>query len=357
MTLLHADFPSGSVGIYNTVVARMLDGLWAETVSLVLETDPDPNVVGGICLRVSSPAGSGVGLARMVLPAAKTTVGMASRIWLNQIPSANGRRPTPHSYRNGINQEILSIVVSPTGSIQAYAGSRNGTLLGETAGPVLTPNAWRHVESLVHFDIAVGSVEVRVEGDVVLNLTNVNTGAGPCAQMALMNQADGAGGNTQYRVKDFTLHDGDGTQNNGFIGTCGVYWNPMASDVSSGWSRTSGSSDYALVDESPPNDADYIFAGESPIPAPSIMQPGVLPPDIVSIRGIISIVRAQKSDSGDANLQISLSPNGADWDDGADRPVSTAFTYYRDVSELAPDSGTPWTPLQFPPQTKVNRTV
>lgn len=356
MTLLHADFPSGSRGIYDVDENLMLDGLWAQESNVVLETDPDPNIVNGLCLRVSSSAG-GNGQVRMVLPAAKLTVGMGCRVWLSNIPTATNQRPSPHVYRDAGNNPLVSIVVSATGSIQAYRGTRTGTLLGETSGPVLTPNAWRHVESLVTFDEATGSVEVRVEGETVLNLTNVNTSAGPCAQIAVFNESNGSGGTTQYRIKDFTLHDGDGTQNNGFIGTCGVYWLPMAADVSSGWSRTSGSSDYALVDESPPNDADYIFAGESPIPAPSIMETGVLPPDIVSVRGVISVVRAQKSDSGDANLQISLSPNGVDWDDGADRPISTAFTYYRDVSELSPNGGFPWTPLEFPVQTKLNRTI
>jgi hypothetical protein len=66
---------------------------------------------------------------------------------------------------------------------------------------------------------------------------------------------------------------------------------------------------------------------------------------VTSVRGIISVVRARKIDGGDANLQVGL-VSGAGVDQGADRPVTTSFTYYYDVSELNPVSAAPWTPVQ-----------
>lgn len=362
MTIRWADIPSGSVGIYGPTRAFMLNGVWAELSGGMpnLVEDPDPNITGYVLdYDLASGSGStGSGVARYVYPSSAATAGIASRIWLKNIPIGNVQRPAFHVYSDGTNTPIVSICVSPTGAIQAYRGmpEDGGTLLGASSGPVVVANSWRHVESKVHPDAATGTVEVRVEGVVVLNLTNVNTGTGPVAQVTLCNGRIVASVGTPMGLKDIIFWDTSGSENNDFIGPCTVYWRPMASDVSSGWSRTSGSTDYGLVDESPPDDAGYIYADDT-LPAPSIMEPQPLPPDVVSIRAIISVSRAQKSDGGDGKLQVSMSPNGTDWDTGADNPVSTAFTYYYDVSEVSPATTAPWSPTEFPPQVRLNRTV
>jgi hypothetical protein len=357
-----ADIPSGSVGIYGNQRARMLDGIWAEIggALLTLGEDPDPNITGYVLDYGLSEAGPAIGssYARYVYPSSAATAGIATRVWLKNIPSAVNYRPTIHIYSDGTNTPIVSICVSPTGAIQAYRGmpQDGGTLIGATAGPVMVANSWRHIESKVHPNAATGTVEVRVEGVVVLNLTNVNTGTGPVEQVSMCNGRIVASEGTPMGLKDVIFWDTSGSENNDFIGPCTVYWRPMASDVSSGWSRTSGSTDYGLVDESPPDDTGYIYADDT-LPAPSIMEPQPLPPDVVSIRAIISVSRAQKSDGGDGKLQVSMSPNGTDWDTGADNPVSTAFTYYYDVSEVSPATTAPWSPTEFPPQVRLNRTV
>jgi hypothetical protein len=97
-----------------------------------------------------------------------------------------------------------------------------------------------------------------------------------------------------------------------------------------------------------PTDASFISADDSP-PAASEFELEDLPPDITSIRYIVPAVRAAKVDGGDGNLQLALSSNGVDYDDGPDTPITTAFTYWGNatapfVSELDPDTGAAWTP-------------
>ena len=58
------------------------------------------------------------------------------------------------------------------------------------------------------------------------------------------------------------------------------------------------------------------------------------------------MVRARKIDGGDANLQTSLI-SGGDVDPSADRPITTTFTYWYDISETDPDTGNAWTPASF----------
>ncbi|MGE0666906.1 MAG: hypothetical protein AB7O49_10160 [Sphingomonadales bacterium] len=360
MSLLWADIPSGSEGLYGGVKAYMTNGIWAELQGSAVELieDPDPNITGKVLSFGLLDGGAG-GATRYLLPGAVSTAGIATRIWLNNIPASAGSVPFIHQYRNSLNVITVFIIVNTAGGIGAYSyDGATSTLLGQTAGPVITANAWRHVESKVFFDNSAGTVEVRVEGVVVLDLDTLDTGSAQCAQVAIGTQPNfGPSFIMPTGMKDVIFWDGLGSQNNNFFGPLGVYCLRPNADVSSGWSRTSGSTDWELLDEAPPDDAGYIYAGDPP-PAPAIVGVTNLPDDIVSVRGVISVVRAEKSDGGDGNLQVSMSPNGTDWDDGADNPMSTAFTYYYDVSEVSPDTTDPWTPVEVNAmEVKLNRTV
>lgn len=355
MSIVLADIPSGDTGRYGTLTARMLDGIWAEiTTNVTLGEDPDPNITGNVLTFGSA-------LARYVYPATNDTFGIASRVWLNNIPDNNTNRPGIHQFRDGTNAVQVVIVVSPTGSLQVYRNtdptSGVGTLIGETSGPVLTAQAWRHVETWVFRHATAGTVTIRVEGVEVLALTNVNTGSATYAQVAVGTAWSLAGVSITISQKDIVFLNGAGTENNTFIGPCGVYRLTPNADVSSGWTPSTGTDDYPLVDEAPPNDSDYIYA-PTPPPAPSIMNLTNLPADIVSIRGILSTARSEKVDAGDGSLQVSMSPDGTNWDDGASNAVTTAFAYTYDVSEVSPATAAAWTPAEVDAmEVKLNRTA
>lgn len=354
MSVQWADIPSGDVGIYGATVGYMTNGIWASLgggVSLV--DDPDPNITGNV-LQIGNAQ------ARFVLSATQTVVGLAARIWMPGLPI--GSMPAIFQWRDVSNNLVLAVLVTTTGALRVVRDVNNAngayTTVGETAGPVVTANAWRHVEVWATHSTTVGEIAIRVEGREVLNLTGVNTGAAPYAQIVYgVNYSLITISYTMY-FKDLVIADGNGTENNSFLGTVGVYRRQPNNDVSNGWSLSSGLLAYELVDEAPPVDAGYIYAGESPIPAPAIMNLEMLPPDIVSIRAILPFARVQKSDGGDGSFEMSLSPNGTDWDTGADHAASTAFTYYWDVSEVSPATASPWTPGEFATiEYQINRTT
>lgn len=355
MSIVLADIPSGDTGRYGTTKARMLDGIWAEvTTNVSLAEDPDPNITGNVLTFGSS-------YARYVYPATNDTFGIAFRLWLNNIPVSNTHRPGIMQFNDVGNSRQVVIMVSPTGSLQVYRNtdptSGVGTLIGETTGPVLPAQSWRHVEAWVYRHATLGTVTVRIEGVEVLALTNVNTGSATYAQVAIGTAFSLAGVLTGLSIKDVVFMNGAGSQNNTFIGPCGVYRLVPNADVSSGWSRSSGASDWDLLDEAPPDDAGYIYAPDPP-PAASIMNLTNLPADVVAVRGILSTVRAQKTDSGDGKLQVSLSPDNVNYDAGADNAISTAFAYYYDVSEVSPTTTSAWTPVEVDAlYAKLNRTL
>src|SRR3546814_17566377 len=66
--------------------------------------------------------------------------------------------------------------MSTTGVVRAYRGADYlGTLLGQGSSPAIVANAWQHVEAKVVISDTVGTVEVRVEGVTVLDLSGLDT--------------------------------------------------------------------------------------------------------------------------------------------------------------------------------------
>lgn len=106
-----------------------------------------------------------------------------------------------------------------------------------------------------------------------------------------------------------------------------------------------------------PTDPSYIEAA-SPPPAAAVFTMTDLPPDVTSVRALIPIMRAMKTDGGDCNVQAGLSPDNVAWANGADEPMTTAFTYYWSPIHTNPDTGFPWTPGEVnDAYVRVNRTL
>jgi hypothetical protein len=113
-----------------------------------------------------------------------------------------------------------------------------------------------------------------------------------------------------------------------------------------------------MITDGRPNDLTYMSAADSPLPSPMRFEMENLPPDITSVRALITVVRHRKIDGGDGNVQTALSPNGTNWDNGADRPITTAFQYDFDVSEVSPATGSAWTPVEVDNlKLRINRTL
>jgi hypothetical protein len=113
-----------------------------------------------------------------------------------------------------------------------------------------------------------------------------------------------------------------------------------------------------MIDDGRPNDLTYMSAADNPLPSPMRFEMENLPPDITSVRALISVTRHRKIDGGDGNVQTALSPNGTNWDNGEDRPITTAFQYDFDVSEVSPVTSSPWTPVEVDSlKLRINRTL
>ena len=328
---------------YGTDGAVLNGTQWAD---IGTATDPDSNApAGSICAIMRSYSSGADSGGKFNLPTPGTHIGMAFRIWLSSFDQLPG-----FSFRNTGNGGLYEFYVGANGSV--YVNTDQG-LLADTVAPILTLNSWIHLE--VRINTVTGEVAFWREGIPVSALTV--TDPSPINQsvgiLAFSNTSPGgATFDTGCRMKDFVAYDG-ATQ----IGPVSVLTLRPSADVSSGWTKSSGTVDYSLINEDgPPDDLGYIQAPYPP-PAASIMQLENLPADIVAIRALQTQVRAAKSDGGDGNVQVSLISNGV-LDDGANRPISTTFSYYTDVSETDPNTAAAWTPTAVnSAQIKINRTL
>lgn len=349
MSILFADDFMG----YGMDSSLLLNGLWGSVVNAPIVADPDPNApAGSLALRFSSFGNS----ARHVfLVGAVDTAGVAMRLWMPGLPifTANCIRML-----DGSNACQCCMTITPTGGIQIRKGGMPGaTLLAETAVPVLTANAFHHIEFRVDCDVAVGAAEVRVDGISVLIVTGVNTGTALQVGFGTtQDNGDGTSSRTDY-IKDLVVWDGDGTHNNDFLGTVSVVGLTTNSDVSLNWTPSTGATGWPLLDNSPPLDGSEYITAPFPAPAAAVFGLTNLPINVTSVRALISQVRARKVDGGDGNLQNSLVSSG-DTVNGSDRPITTAFTYYEDVFETDPHTAASWLPAAVDAvNLKINRTV
>lgn len=334
--------------------ARMLDGLYAQA-SGGLSVDPDPNSAGNRVLNLSGDSTR----IRKVLSAAQTTVGIASRIWLSSLPGSF--KPIIAEFGDVSNNIHMNVQVNASGVLEVHRfDSGSDVLMGSSSTPVLTANAWRHIEIKVLFDVAVGTVEIRAEGVTVLNLTGVRTisnigGYAATVQNVTMHQSSGLG-LVGFYVKDLILWDGTGGVNNNFMGSCQVLKLLPNGDTSLGWTPSSGTTGYNLINDATPDDDTNYISAPFPLPSASQFTLTDLPVNVSTVRGVQLMHRSKKTDGGDGNVQISA-VSGANTGNGADRAITTAYTYSYDLFQLDP-SGSAWSrTLVNALQLKLNRTL
>lgn len=339
-------------GTGNPSRAAMLDGLVYANLGAVpgeVTPSPDPNDAG-------RAFGLGIGQLRVALPTVVTgTLGVAFRFWLANLPTSAPARCRIINFLDAGGGTIVFVRVEQNGALTVHGlvGSTM-TQLFDSVNPIVQPNSFNHCE-LVH-DTVTGEGDVYINGILRASYTGVNTGISMV--FAAFTNQDSAGAITNMWVKDLYIWDGTGSQNNSVAGTVIVRRFKPTDDVTlGGWSPSTGLTGFNLLSKDAPNDTTYLSADDSP-PAPMSFNLENLPPDVTSVRAVFSVVRARKVDGGDANLQNALSPNGTDWDSGADRPITSAFAYYFDVSELDPEVAAPWAPLAFDgAQLRIDRTV
>jgi len=339
---------------YGGNYALMLNGKYAEASGGSLIVDPDPTAGGAYCIR-----GTSFGMVRRVLSAPQTTVGLAARVWLLDLSAET----TFFNFADAAVNLHIFITVDTSGYVKAYRYDTAGNvLIGTSANPVMVANAWQHMEAKVFLNVATGTVEVRREGVVVLNIgplrtTSDRAGVTASVQNAGIYRFPPNILGREYYIKDFAIWDGSGARNNNFLGSRVVKRLRPNGDVVFPWTASTGTTGYNRINSNAPtDDTSYIYAPD-PAPAASVFSLEDLAINVTSVAFIQGEHRSRKTDGGDGNIQLGVKSGGSTGL-GADRPITTAYTYYSDIFDSDPNGGGAWSVAAVNAlQLQLNRTL
>ncbi len=356
----------GRYGTGNNSRSRMLDGLVYAAIGSSASggecvADPDPNLpAGSRCFRVGQNFDY-INSFRVALPdplTAGETIGTLARFWFSSFPGVNQSRPVLFELGDDpANVRQCKLVLNTNGALALLNDSN--TQLYTTTVPVLTTNAWNHVEMVVN--TATGAGNVYVNG-----VSRLSWGADAVVAGSVFNVGSHISLSSNSNIigfmgmKDYVIWDSTGTQNNSLMGTVFVRRLRPNSDIALGnWSPSTGTTGFNLLSKDTPDDTTFLSAPNTPMPSADMrFNMENLPADITSVRALITVVRNRKVDGGDGNVQSAISPNGSNWDNGDNRPITSSFQYDFDISELSPVTASPWTPVEVDTlNLRIDRTV
>lgn len=328
--------------IYGTTTALLTQGVYIEENVLSLDPDPD-GTSSGYVIRINTSVSVGLRFANPGGPNA--TAGIAQRFWATALP-ANGVALVGSSRVRGAGNESLAIAgftSNGAARVMIYDASNVLQTVYDTGVPVVTANGWWHSEfKYVKTGTNTCDFELRVEGQTVASGSGVSCRDIVPAQYVIGQYVSGMNISQITYFKDLVMWDGTSSYNNDFLGSVLVTNLVPTSDVALNWTPSTGSTGYEILDNIPPNDAQYLSAGDPP-PSPYVAEVSDLPSDVTSVKAIMTRVRAAKTDGGDGSLQVGVISNG-DTALGANRPITVTMTYWSDVFQTDPDTTAPWLP-------------
>lgn len=363
---------------YGTDENNMLDGTYAQIDNVELST---AQVVTGTRSIKMTDDGNIIAYEglRLVLPAAETKMGVAMHIYQPGLQSANYYVGIAEFLSANPNVAQITAYLDANGAIRFTRGSTRslsgtaGTLIA-TSDPIITANAWHHIEIQVYSHASAGWVRVAVNGVHRYQATGLNTaadGTGICSYgfSATPWGAIGANTNLPYMdnlyLYDFSgdsavdtdfcpTTDGGGLATN-YIGELQVMYLPPNGDTSQmDWVASTGTDEYAMVDETTPNDADYIAS--TAVDDLSEFALTDLPEEITYVRGLSVLGRFSKSDAGAAKISLGMKSVSSSLD-ADERPITQEVTYWRDMANIDPNTGAATGTLTFTGQPANTETV
>lgn len=350
---------------YGLDESNMLDGVYgtvAPNTRAELSTAQAANGTHSYYIFTGNDTGNGNCL-RKILPTSKTKMGACGRFYFPTLSGGNSGGTIFDFLTSTVTSAHISCSVDSSGAIRFYRGrnyftinGENGTLIAQT-DPIIVASAWNHIEVQLYLHDTDGWIRVAVNGVHRYEGTGLDTKNGSSDIVSVAQSMSISGGSgLAFYVDDIYYYDFEGssavdtdfvptTDGGGkatsYIGELQVIYLPMNGDTAEDdWVPSTGTDAYAMVDETTPDDADYIYS--TTVGDLSEFDITDLPEDITYIRGVQLIGRMSKADSGAAMIKFGMKSDAAT-DDADERPVTVEPTYWWDFMNVDPDSGARWT--------------
>jgi hypothetical protein len=223
-----------------------------------------------------------------------------------------------------------------TGALQA---TRNGTVLGTSAASVVQGgNVWQYIEVKVTISDTVGVVEVRVNNNVVLNVTGAdtkNTANATTDQVALTGT-----GNANHNFADLYILNTTGSDNNDFKGDSAS--DPItvsSAGTTTQWTPSAGSNFQNVDDATPDGDTTYNSSATA-------SQIDLFAMSNIAGAGTVHAIQwngyVRKDDAGARSIAPMLRSESTDAQGGT-QSVSDSYTYLYQVYDVDPADSNDWT--------------
>jgi len=217
------------------------------------------------------------------------------------------------------------------GALRVTRGdSPNSNILGNSAPGIFLPAMWNYFEVELVRDAVAGAVRVYLNGMEVINVAGVNTGADDISRINFQ-------GNTgrDKDIDDFYVVD-SATR----LGECRVELiRPDADTAVKAWTPSTGTSNFAMVDEVPFNgDTDYVSSGTPGATDLYDLSPLVSPP--TTIFCVQTVMAARKDEAGAREVRSKIDSVG-NQANGASRTVTNSYQAFIDLFNTNPAGG-PW---------------
>lgn len=334
MALLFAD-GFEHYGVSGTGRLNMLAGEYAEVYTSLTYPSEDQSRTGSRSFRIGQQ--TGVWYWRKIHGSQHNELGAGLGFYTSQL---SGSIPiVSFSSGDSVSTGVLFNVTSD-GAIVAAKGLNfsNRQVLGSSDPGVISPQTWNHIEVRVLNDPVVGELEVRLNGEVVIFLTNLDLFSSALSSVGCFSFTT----NTSSYIDDLIVWDTTGDVNNTFFGPARVtYIGLQGDEPGNQWNVTGADTGAeALTELAPDGDTSYISAAVVGM----VSEYGIaeLPPEAEVIAGIYVAAMGKLATAGVGNSQISIVSNGQ-VQSGTDNPMTAVYTYRGTVFEKDPDTGLLWT--------------
>ena len=336
--------------------AQMLDGLYSAVGSQVSISAANP-ATGSQHLRVNTNFVTNPGVDnacnfRRILGGTKVTAGLAYHFSIASLPTAEGATsgspPTFYnlaSFQDAANANQLIFVLGTDGAVVAYRGINYAsmlftTLLGRSA-PCITANTYQHLEFKVKIDNSTGTLEVRVNGVTVLNLSGIDTQATANAETSQVIMGTGwlLPGGAHADIDN--LHTWDTVAGEGptdFVGNACVIRRTFNADTAiADWAKSTGGTGYTLIGDA--SDASYISSAT--VNDKSAFGMANMAANVAGVVYMQLNFRGLKSDSGNCSVAPAFESAGSETLLSA-QALTVAQTWRWGILAHDPHTGAAW---------------
>ena len=212
----------------------------------------------------------------------------------------------------------------------------NGSLM--VAGSVSAPGGTWHLVELYVTVSNSGVLQTKIDGVADIDYSgDTQPGAGTTIVQVECRQEGSVGHNPNFYVDDITIATGD------WIGD--VRYDaalvPTADTAVKWWEPSTGADNYALLDELPPSDVDYISSGSPGSKDLYEMADWTLADPTYEVQFIVDWIRAKKDVAGDQQIR-SVIKSGATESSGGSVDLGTVYQYYGRILTTDPDTAVAW---------------